>query len=80
MKRTRTVRKQRPKDEAMPSEYRFDYSKARANRFAGRIKPGSLLVVIEPDVAKVFSTPDAVNARLRALIEAMPKKKARSTG
>ena len=60
-----------PADELLP-EYRFDYSKARPNRFAAHFKRGSRAVVLDPDVAAVFSTPESVNAVLRALIETMP--------
>ena len=74
MKKTRTAEKPGNDDEEMLSEYRFDYSKARPNRFAARIKHGSRVVVIEPDVAEVFATPESVNTMLRALIAAMPRK------
>ncbi len=53
-------------------EYRFDYRKAKPNRFAGQLEEGRLVVVLDPDVSKIFRTPDAVNALLRALIEKMP--------
>lgn len=79
MKKTRTAKKPRQRDKDMLPEYRLDYSKARPNRFAGRIKQGSRVVVIDPDVAEVFATPDSVNAVLRALIEAMPRQASRST-
>ncbi len=78
MKKTRTAKKPRYHDEEMLSEYRFDYSKARPNRFAARINHGSRLVVIEPDVAEVFATPESVNTMLRALIEAMPRQASES--
>jgi len=32
-----------------------------------------LVVVLDPDVAEVFTTPEAVNKALRALITAMPE-------
>jgi hypothetical protein len=32
-------------------------------------------VVLDPDVAEVFETPDSVNEALRALIEIMPKRR-----
>lgn len=35
----------------MRSEYRLDYSKSKPNRFAAQIKEGSVVVVLEPDVA-----------------------------
>ena len=56
----------------LKTEYHFDYSKARENRFADRISRESVVVVLDPDVAEVFKTPEAVNKVLRALIAAMP--------
>ncbi|NUQ65722.1 MAG: hypothetical protein HUU20_24900 [Pirellulales bacterium] len=53
-------------------EYRFDYSKAKPNRFASRVDKARLVVALDPDVSEVFTTPEAVNKVLRALIEAMP--------
>ena len=58
----------------MAKEYRFDYSKAKPNRFANRIKDTPVVVVLEPDVAEVFTTADQVNKALHALISAMPEK------
>jgi predicted negative regulator of RcsB-dependent stress response len=63
--------KTEPQD--MASEYRFNYSKAKLNRFASRMKDAPLIAVIDPDVAKVFTTTEQVNNALRALISAMPK-------
>ena len=63
------------KVEEMASEYRFDYRKAEPNRFAKRMKTEPLIVVVEPDIAKVFTTSEQVNNALRALISAMPEKK-----
>jgi hypothetical protein len=58
-------------DELLP-EYHFDYSKAQPNRFAASRPPGSRLVVLEPDIARVFTDAESVNAVLRALITTMP--------
>lgn len=63
--------KRRTSDE-LRDEYRFDYSKAKPNRFASRVDKGRLVVALDPDVSEVFTTPEAVNKVLRALIEAMP--------
>ena len=60
-------------DNDMLPEYHFDYSKARPNRFAMDHKPGSRIVVLDPDIAEVFTTPESVNVVLRALIATMPK-------
>jgi hypothetical protein len=73
MKKTRTANQTPKIDEDMQPEYRFDYRKAKPNRFAAQIKPGSRAVVLDPDVAAVFTTPDSVNTVLRALIETMPQ-------
>ncbi len=59
-------------DELLP-EYRFDYNKARPNRFASRTASPQAIVELDPDVAAVFTTQEAVNAVLRALIQTMPQ-------
>lgn len=53
-------------------EYQLDYRMARPNRFAGRIEEGSIVVSLDADVSKVFTTSESVNSVLRALISAMP--------
>ena len=62
----------------MAAEYRFDYKKAKPNRFASRMKNEPLIVMVDPDIAKVFRTSEEVNRALRALISAMPEKKAKA--
>ena len=59
-------------NEDMLPEYHFDYSKARPNRFAKGIAEGSLVVVLEPELAQVFKTPEHVKAILEAIARAMP--------
>jgi hypothetical protein len=59
-------------DELLP-EYQFDYEKAKPNRFAVGQKAQKLVVVLDEDVAQVFTTPESVNKVLRALIESMPQ-------
>lgn len=54
------------------AEYRFDYSQSRPNRFADAVDSTAIVVVLDPDVAEVFTTPEAVNNALRALINAIP--------
>ena len=55
-------------DDEMAQEYRFDYSKAKPNRFASSNNPR--VVILDEDVAKVFDTPSSVNKALRSLIQA----------
>ena len=57
----------------MRAEYRFDYSQSHPNRFADQASEAPLVVVLDSDVAEVFTTPEAVNKALRALITAMPE-------
>ncbi len=71
------------KTDDMESEYVFDYSKARPNRFAEKIKKDSVVVVLDPDVAQFFATSETVNAILRGIMSAMqniiPTRKLEST-
>lgn len=59
-------------------EYNLDYSKAKSNRFAGQIA-GRVVVVLDPDISEVFTTPASVNAALRALISAVPGEHRKKT-
>ena len=76
MKKTSNRKRRR----AAPAEYRFDYSKARPNRFAASMKGSTVAVVLDPDVASVFQTSEAVNIILRSVISALPdvKRKAKA--
>jgi hypothetical protein len=56
----------------LAAEYGFDYSQSRPNRFAGQIDKSRVVVLLDPDIAEVFTTPESVNAVLRALIKTMP--------
>lgn len=73
MKKTPTTKSRKVQE--MDSEYRFDYKKAKPNRFAERMKREPLVAMIEPDIAKVFTSAEQVNKALRALISAIPEKK-----
>jgi hypothetical protein len=73
MKKTKTGDVVSSEPDDLLSEYRFDYRKARPNRFADRVDPKRLVITLDPDVGKVFTTSESVNSVLRALIEAMPK-------
>ena len=66
-------------DELRP-EYSFDPAKGRPNKYAGRISRDRIVVLLDVDVSKVFTTPESVNSFLRVMISAMPAvpKKVRS--
>ena len=72
MKKVPTRKATRGASGEMRAEYRFDYSKAKPNRFASRVDKSRLVAALDPDVAEVFTTPEAVDEVLRALIGAMP--------
>jgi hypothetical protein len=72
MKNTRNLKARRRSSDDLLSEYDFDYRKARPNRFADRIGKDRLIVALDPDVSRVFTTPESVNTVLRALIVTMP--------
>jgi hypothetical protein len=56
------------------AEYHLDYQQAKPNRFATRNERQKVtVVVLDPDVAQVFTTPESVNQVLRALIKSMPQ-------
>lgn len=61
----------------MRSEYRLDYARARANRFAERLPANAVAVVLDPDVTAVFESSDSVNALLRSVVRAMPDRPGR---
>ena len=53
-------------------EYEFDYSTAKPNRFADLPRLEPVVVVLAPDVAKVFRDGESVNAILRSIVQALP--------
>ena len=72
--RKTSTRKLDRRFEDMRKEYRFDYAKARPNRFAGVLKRRVTAVILDPDVASVFESPESVNRLLRSVIEALPSR------
>ncbi len=71
MKKKSIVKSAARKSPDMLPEYDFDHRKAKPNRFAGRVSK-ERVVVLDPEVSKVFITPESVNT-MRALIAAMPE-------
>jgi len=58
-------------DSDMREEY--DFSGAARGKYAERFAQGSNVVVLDPDVAEVFSDAAAVNEALRLLAESAKK-------
>jgi hypothetical protein len=65
--KTRNDEVVREEDE-LREHYSFDYNKAKPNRFANRFSEEAVVVVLDPDVAAVFTTSEATNQALRTLI------------
>lgn len=76
MKKTQPAKRRAASGDMRP-EYKLDYSKSKPNRFADRAARGRTVVVLDPDIAEVFTTPESVNNVLRALITTMPRSQRR---
>jgi len=74
MKKTGNQNSEPVSKDDLRSEYRFDYGKARSNRFVGHLDDKQVVVMLDPDISKVFTSSRDVNAVLRALIETMPHR------
>lgn len=61
------------KDPDMLDEY--DFSKGVQGKYAKRYAEGTNVVVIDPDVAKIFPDHDSVNQALRSLAEIIRRQK-----
>jgi hypothetical protein len=75
MRKTSNGKKHRILRDPLRKEYRFDYRRAKPNRFAENMSKDAVVVVLEPDVAAVFKSSEAVNALLRSVIAALPEPK-----
>jgi len=79
MKNTSRSRTKTKRSDELQAEYRFDYTKSKPNRFATRIQPGAVAVLLDPDVARVFKSAETVNGVLRAVAAAMPRRSPQAT-
>ncbi|MDX6558289.1 MAG: hypothetical protein QOF72_1338 [Blastocatellia bacterium] len=77
MKKTSTSKSRKKHSVDLQPEYDFDYTKAKPNRFAGRIAKDRLVVLLDPEVSKVFADSESVNAALRQMITTLPKNSKR---
>lgn len=75
MKKASTSAPSEPDQDDLLPEYRFDYRQAKPNRFAGGSSKRGVSVLLDEDVAEVFTTPESVNRALRALIDVVPQVK-----
>ena len=61
-------------NESMAEEY--DFVSAKKGEYTTRYRDGSNVVVLDPDVAKVFHNQKFVNSSLRALAKVLEDSKA----
>jgi len=80
MKKIPNRKKSKTRAHDLKAEYHFDYSAAKPNRFAAAMSEGTVAVVLEPDVAAVFKSSQAVNSFLRSVISAMPESRTPKRG
>jgi hypothetical protein len=72
MKKKPNKRSQPEPDEMLP-EYELDWSKAKPNPYAARLK-NTVAVVLAPDVARAFPNSESVNTALRSMLAAVPRR------
>ncbi len=65
------------REEVRASQMRkeYDFCKGVRGKYAKRYASGSNVVVLDPDVARLFPDADAVNRALRALAEVAPRRR-----
>jgi len=73
-KESRKSRETSGPDQILPE---YDFSRARRNKYAARYASGSVVVVLEPDVAAAFPNSDKANEALRALAGIIRKHRPR---
>ena len=55
-------------------EKEYDFSKGVRGKYVERLKKGSNVVVLDPDVASEFESPQAVNRALRVYLASKKNK------
>ena len=72
------MRKDKTSDELRPEYKREDLGIGIRGKYFESYRSGTNLVLLSPDVAKVFSTEEAVNEALRSLISLAEKSTGRT--
>jgi hypothetical protein len=72
------MKKAKVSDELRPEYRREDLGQGIRGRYFESYRKGSNLVLLSPDVAKVFPTEEAVNEVLRSLIDLAQKSTGRT--
>jgi hypothetical protein len=58
----------------------YDFKGGVRGKYAARMRRGTRVVVLDPDVAAVFRSSEAVNRALRAFIATTPSRRRKSRG
>ncbi len=58
----------------------YDFSKGVRGKYAKRFRAGTNVVVLAPDVARVFRDSDSVNRALRALTRIASRQRRKASG
>ena len=56
----------------------YDFRGGVRGKYVARYRAGTNVVILDPDVAAVFGSSEAVNRALRALLEVVPARRATS--
>jgi hypothetical protein len=72
---SKTPRNRRRDSVDIRTEYQFDYSQAKPNRFASLMNRPVVAVVLDSDVAAVFDSSAKVNAQMRSTMSARKHRK-----
>jgi hypothetical protein len=75
MKRSATKKPKEPEVHEMKPEY--DFSQGVRGKHAASFAKGTNIVVLDPDVAKVFRDSESVNETLRALLPILARRRKR---
>lgn len=75
VERRRNIIKKKNNQDILPE---YDFSKGMRGKYAARFAKGTNLVMLEPDVAKVFSNSEIVNETLRAVVKITRSSKLRN--
>ena len=57
----------------------YDFSGGVRGKYAARFARGTNVVILDADVAKVFTDSESVNKALRALTEIVPKRRRKAS-
>lgn len=73
-------RSSKPLTKGLRVEYELNHARSRPNRFASRLGPQTVAVVLDPDVAQVFDSSRVVNNLLRSVMTANARRASEQRG